>query len=310
MPLAQLGSVGINYHSVGSGKTVVMVHGLGANQAFWFFSVGSVLASEFRVVSYDLRGHGRSSMPERGYDLGQMAKDLHGLLNQLDVESVHLVGHSFGARVALAAALLHPDRIDSLTLADTQLSSIQPRMRLADWPHWPAWKRQLAAQGVTPLPDDEEPITFHLLASFNRHAGAVTSGAAGARPLTRPSLRSRDMGRRGSAQWSTLLKTTSALTEFEDEKPLTIPNLKTIRVPVLGVYGEYSHCVPTGNGLAQILPDYRLVMIPRAGHFHPAVRPRLFTRVLRTFLLRQSSPGGTNRPHNHGRLGLVGDHNA
>lgn len=307
MPLAELGPVRINYHSVGSGKTVVMVHGLGANQAFWFFSVGSVLASEFRVISYDLRGHGRSSMPTQGYDLGQMAEDLHGLLNRLEVESVHLVGHSFGARVALAAALLHPQKIDSLTLADTQLSSIQPRMRLADWPHWPAWKRQLAAQGVSPLPDDDEYITFHLLASFNRHAAAITNGATRAGPMTRPSLRNRDMGRRGSAQWSTLLKTTSALAEFDDENPLTLPNLQTIRVPVLGVYGEYSHCVPTGRALARILPDYRMVMIPRAGHFHPAVRPRLFTRVLRTFLLRQNA-AGTSSPRDRRTLGFVGDH--
>jgi len=111
----------IHYESAGQGEAVVLIHGLGANLAFWFMTIGRHLAQQYRVITYDLRGHGASSITPRGYMLPNMVEDLVQLLDHLGVQRAHIVGHSFGARVALAFTILQPQRVMSLTIADTQL---------------------------------------------------------------------------------------------------------------------------------------------------------------------------------------------
>ena len=290
MPMLATESIRLNYHTLGGGEVVVLIHGLGANMAFWFLNIATTLAQRYRVVTYDLRGHGRSDAPAYGYRLEQMVEDLNALLDHLGIASAHLVGHSFGGRVALCETILHTSRVQSLTIADSQLACLQPRMRLRDWYHWPVWKRQLEKQGLTSLPDDDEFISYHLLAGFNQFGTSIANGEiAEGQHRARPSLRTRDMGHRGSIMWARLLETTSAGHEFEDEAPLSEQGISAIRVPTCAIFGEYSHCLPTGRALTRLIPGCRLVQLPRAGHFHPAVRPRLFTRVLRAFLAQHSN---------------------
>jgi pimeloyl-ACP methyl ester carboxylesterase len=292
MPMMATGPVRLHYYSRGEGEVLVFIHGLGANMAFWLLNIAAGLAQNYRVITYDLRGHGRSDAPPSGYRLPEMVDDLNALLDYLDVPSAHVVGHSHGARVGLSQAIVRPERVRTLTVADTQIASLQPRLRLRDWPHWPEWRRQLREQGVHALPDDGEYITFRLLARFNQFGSAIVQGdmAQGAAGV-RPSLRTRDMGRRGGLRWAQLMESTSAAQEFDDENPLTQQSLASINVPTLGVFGEYSHCIPTGQALPRVIPNYRMVVIPGVGHFHPAIRPRMFMSVLRGFLARQDRPG-------------------
>jgi pimeloyl-ACP methyl ester carboxylesterase len=152
----------------GQGEDVVMIHGLGANLAFWYMGIAKEIATNFRVITYDLRGHGRSRMQESGYTLNSMGDDLDALLDHLGVTRAHIVGHSFGARVALAYTIRRPERVASLTVADTQVSCLQPPVRLRDWPYWGTWKKQLIEQGHDTLPSEDEIINYRLLASFNR----------------------------------------------------------------------------------------------------------------------------------------------
>jgi len=282
MPQLVLDDVDLHYQCMGEGADVVLIHGLGANLAFWFPGVFPMLARRYRVTAYDLRGHGRSGMPPSGYDMGSMVRDLDRLLNALHVDRAHLVGHSFGARVALHYAVAHPGRVATLTLADTQLKALQPPMRLGDWPHWPRWKEHLAAQGIESFPSDDEVISFRLLAMFAEFPTQVSEG----RPLRRrrrPSLKRRDMGRRGSALWKRLLRETSAVTDLEDE-PVTLNQIRALRVPTLALFGELSHCMPTCDALQRLLPECRAELVPQVGHFHPAVKPGAFLRAVGAFL--------------------------
>ncbi|MFL5542204.1 MAG: alpha/beta fold hydrolase, partial [Longimicrobiaceae bacterium] len=118
MPRALVGGVHLHYAQTGRGPDLVMVHGLGANLAFWGLRIAPLLAREFRVTSYDLRGHGRSAAPPAGYTCADMAGDLLGLMEHLELAPAHLVGHSFGGGVALLAAALRPERVRTLVLAD------------------------------------------------------------------------------------------------------------------------------------------------------------------------------------------------
>lgn len=278
-------------------QTVVLIHGLGANLAFWYLGIAKALARIYHVAMYDLRGHGRSALVRQGYTLTDMGTDLTRLLDHLQLERVHLVGHSFGARVALAYAIANPNRVHTLTVADTQISALQPQVRLRDWPYWERWKLELQQQGFQDLPDEDEPINFRMLAYFSRLAADPSAGAA----RRGPSLRRRDMGNKGADRWERLMET-AARQEFERDHEITISGLRGLTTPTLLMFGEFTHCIRSYERLRELLPDATTMLVPEAGHFHPAVRPRLFVASLRRFLAAHGTPAPELSEHRPPRL--------
>jgi len=123
MALVNAGDVSLNAVELGEGPPVVMLHGLiSGSSASWYFTCAPVLAKNHRVILYDLRGHGRSAPAAGGYDTATLAKDLENLLDAMGVdEPVSLVGHSYGALVAMRFALAHPERVNRLALVEAPL---------------------------------------------------------------------------------------------------------------------------------------------------------------------------------------------
>jgi 3-oxoadipate enol-lactonase len=109
-----------NYRLEGrAGSPVVtLTHPLGVTLALWDDHVRS-LARQYRVLRYDVRGHGDSEIPMGPYTLDQMADDLFALLDSLGVAQTHFVGVSMGGLIGMTAALAQPQRIRSLALCDT-----------------------------------------------------------------------------------------------------------------------------------------------------------------------------------------------
>jgi pimeloyl-ACP methyl ester carboxylesterase len=282
MPSLAAGDVKLNYLQLGRGEPLILIHGLGANLSFWYFGAARILARRRGLLMYDLRGHGRSSTPQEGYGLHQMVQDLVNLLDFLSIERADVAGHSFGGRIALALAALHPQRVRSIVIADTQIRALQPPVRLSDWTYWAWWKAELEGQGLVDLPADETLIDHNLLAKLSQAHGAIGDQGRG-----RISLRTRDMGDRGLERWQHLLARTSADREFADESFLVPSTLQTISKPMLLAFGKFSHCLPTADRLLDCVPNAQLIIIPGAGHFFPVVKPRLFARVVEAFLLRQ-----------------------
>jgi pimeloyl-ACP methyl ester carboxylesterase len=97
-------------------QTVVLHHGMAKNHQFWYAWV-PILAPHYRVVRFDMRGMGQSSVPERGYpwSLDHFANDLLGVLDQLGLQQVHLIGETVGGSISMRFASLHPERLLSLT---------------------------------------------------------------------------------------------------------------------------------------------------------------------------------------------------
>jgi pimeloyl-ACP methyl ester carboxylesterase len=281
MPSFATPEVKLNYLQLGGGECLVLIHGLGANLSFWYFGAARFLARTRTVLMYDLRGHGHSSMPARGYGLHQMVRDLVDLLDFLGIARADVVGHSFGGRVAMALAILHPDRVRNLIVADTQVRALQPPVRLSEWAYWSRWKAELESQGLMDLPPNEAIIDHKLLAGLSQKGDFAGQGRL------RISLRARDMGHKGMERWQQLLADTSADREFLNESFLLPSTLRTITTPTLLVFGKFSHCLPTADRLLDSLPNARLLLVPGAGHFVPIVKPRLFARLTEAFLLRQ-----------------------
>ncbi len=84
----------------GAGRPIVCLHGLASN-ARWWDSVAGYLSPPHRVLAVDLRGHGLSDRPERGYGFPEVTGDLTALISQLELSRPLVVGHSWGASVAL-----------------------------------------------------------------------------------------------------------------------------------------------------------------------------------------------------------------
>src|SRR3954467_7832901 len=110
MPHIQANNRSFHYWQSGQGPDIVLVHGLGGNLAGWHLGVVPELQLHYRVLTYDLRGHGRSDAAP-GYTTADMVQDLVGLLDALEIHTAAVVGHSWGGDIALHLAQLHPDRV-------------------------------------------------------------------------------------------------------------------------------------------------------------------------------------------------------
>ncbi|WP_137113791.1 alpha/beta hydrolase [Mesorhizobium sp. GR13] len=102
----------------GKGPALIFIHGIGARRAVWT-DVISRLKGDFTCISYDLRGHGESPMPNGLFGLDDLVEDLEALRSRLNVESAHFAGHSLGGMIGPAYALRFPDRVKSLGLLST-----------------------------------------------------------------------------------------------------------------------------------------------------------------------------------------------
>jgi pimeloyl-ACP methyl ester carboxylesterase len=227
------------------GPPLVMLHGLlVGSMATWYFGAGPKLARRFHVVLGDLRGHGLSSPAATGYDLATLGLDLHAQLQLAGSGSVSLVGHSYGALVALRYALAHPGRVRQLAIIDAPL----PPSRVPDLE---AFLSKSPEDMVTSLP----PALAENIASGGRQ------------------------GRRLLAQLQRLVQQSSLLADIAAEPDFTDEELARIDIPVLLVYGDRSGCRPAGERLARTLPKARLRILP-GGHFLPSDQPALLANLL------------------------------
>jgi 3-oxoadipate enol-lactonase len=102
----------------GVGEPLVLLHPLALSGELWT-PLAEALADEFQVFAFDLRGHGRSAWDGKPFSIEDLADDVAGALDDLDLPAVSLVGLSLGGSVAVTFAGLYPERVRSLVLADT-----------------------------------------------------------------------------------------------------------------------------------------------------------------------------------------------
>lgn len=105
----------VNFLCEGTGQSVLLIHGVGADLHSWD-RVAGILAENFRVIRADLRGHGRSHRIRGGFSLEQFAWDNLAVLDQLGVEAANVVGFSLGGLVAQSLCLQAPQRVSKMIL--------------------------------------------------------------------------------------------------------------------------------------------------------------------------------------------------
>ena len=113
-----MASVDCSYSIKGSGPAVIFVHGIGARKTSWN-EVCKYLENDFTCISYDLRGHGDSPKGVLPYSLQDLVDDLETLRQKLNIQKIHIVGHSLGGMIGPAYALSFPENVISVSLLST-----------------------------------------------------------------------------------------------------------------------------------------------------------------------------------------------
>lgn len=109
---------GIDLHVVdeGSGPAILLLHGFPNTAKLWANQIPTLVEQGFRVIAPDLRGYGRSAAPEDvdAYSVINVTEDLRSLMDELEIEDAHVVGHDWGAATAWAFASFYAPRVVSL----------------------------------------------------------------------------------------------------------------------------------------------------------------------------------------------------
>lgn len=182
----------IYYERTGSGPALVLIHGLGGNHAVWYRQVPR-LARRYSVITVAQRGFSPSTGDRTDLDVSRMVEDLMAVLDELNVETAALVGQSMGGWTALAAALIHPDRIRAVVMADTtggifdttiltHYEAVVARARtLADRP--PPLGRHPALDLEFSRSNPDEAYLYQLLTTFGAPDPGYIAGALGTQRL-------------------------------------------------------------------------------------------------------------------------------
>jgi aminoacrylate hydrolase len=118
MPRIVIGDGALYYERQGVGFPVLFISGLSGFASFWQDQVAA-FARKFDVVTHDHRGIGQSDVTRSGFTVDRMAADVMGLMDALEIERAHIVGHSTGGAIAQILAIEHPKRLASVVLSAT-----------------------------------------------------------------------------------------------------------------------------------------------------------------------------------------------
>ncbi|MGH9225134.1 MAG: alpha/beta fold hydrolase [Acidimicrobiales bacterium] len=255
------GGVKLHYQQLGEGPDLVMIHGLTGNLAVWHLKILPLLADHFRCLTYDLRGHGYSDMPPTGYTPDDMAEDLLGLLDALGIERAYLVGHSFGADVALYLSLLHPDRVQEVVAIEAAIPATIYLRDRDDWEGWAYWSDLLEKSGFPVPPERRTDVEYLLRLSLQvpKKWGPLAGLPRNADRVVR------------------LIDTTRVVEEAGLVGSLTVEAIPTVTTPVTLLYSESSAFASTQHYLAEHLANAKTVGLPPTewGHFGPLEQPEV-----------------------------------
>lgn len=108
----------LHYEEYGSGTPLLLIHGLGSSTLDWEYQIPA-LSQHYRVISLDLRGHGRSDKPRERYSIAGFAEDVAALIEHLSLPPVHLVGISMGGMTGFQVGVDYPELLKSLTIVNS-----------------------------------------------------------------------------------------------------------------------------------------------------------------------------------------------
>lgn len=255
---------GAHFHAelAGSGEAIAMLHGFLVDSSQWDETFAA-LANTHRVLRYDLRGFGRSSMPAAPF---AHHDDLAHMLDACEIGRTALVGCSGGAATALDFAVAHPQRVSALALIGAGY-----------WGHYASRTPEARAFLAALESGDADALLATSLQAFvDGPRRAPEQGRAAARERI-AAMSAWNFGRDDGYWKHATLQRDPAVPALE--------RLAELDLPVLLIVGEEDQpeVVELSECLAAGLPDARLVRVPDAGHHADVERPDIVLPLLRAF---------------------------
>src|SRR6478735_9086288 len=253
------------YEIHGEGPPLVMLMGIGYDSTLWTLQQVPVLLTRFSVVLLDNRDAGRSSRADHQYTIADMADDVAGVLDALDIHHTHLLGLSMGSMIGMEFALRHPDRLDRLILAGPDAaparSAVDP---IAIW----NWVKTNDPSGEV---FGGQQLTWLFSSTFlpNQQAVKETIALLASNP--------------NPVQPDAYDRQAQAYLQFD-----ALDRLEAIKVPTLVVVGEQDLLTPpwVAREVAAGIPGARFEIITGNGSSHvvPLERPDDFNQLVTNFL--------------------------
>lgn len=254
------GDAEIFYWTVGEGPPVLLLHPFPVHHEFWL-PAAQELASRFRLVLPDLRGHGDSEVGEGPATMEKHAADVRAVMDDADIGRAPMIGVSIGGYLLFEFWRKYRSRVAALALCNTKAPADDAQARAG---------RLQAANDVLERGTEPffESMIQKVLAKSTRESRPDLVDAA-IRMMKRMSPQDVAQVQRGMAG-----------------RPDSVETLKTINVPTLLVTGDEDSM--TGVKEAELMrghiPNSQMRVIPRAGHYSPWEQPQDFARIVRQFL--------------------------
>jgi 3-oxoadipate enol-lactonase len=245
-------STALHHRSDGPDGAPVLVLGPSLGTDLHLFDAQvAALADHYRIIRYDLPGHGDSPTPDGPYTMAGLASDVVSLLDRLGIDHVHYAGVSIGGAIGQQLALDHPDRVLSLTM-------IASAARFADPDSWPQRAATVRENGT-------EAMVASRAGTWFVHSFAATAEAARLLAMLRATTAE---GYAGCCE---------AIATFDLRD-----RLSEIDVPVLAIAGSSDPATPPDmvRVISDGVSDGRFVVIPASAHLLNAEKPERVTELL------------------------------
>ena len=266
--------------TMGKGRDVVLIHGLGGTKSSFFETAAALAAGGYRVHVIDLPGFGASSKPLRApYNARWFAETIVAVLDAMEIDRALLVGNSMGGRVAIEVGLVAPERVDGVALLSPAVAFVKrelhPIVRLLrpEWgllPH--AIPRPLVARQFWSLFHDREAIDQAL-------ADVVVDGFRKiyANPAGRHAFLASARNIYLDAPWG---------------RKGFYPRLSGLQAPALFVWGSHDWLIPASfrHVVDEWLPSARQIVLPGCGHVPQVEQPDAVNPLLLRFFDEAGSP--------------------
>lgn len=271
------------YVRMGSGPAVLLLHGLGCDHTTWG-PVMESLARTHTVIAPDLLGHGESDKPRADYSVGGYANGMRDLLTMLGIDTVTVVGHSFGGGVAMQFAYQYPERTERLVLVGSGGlgPEVSPAIRAITTPGFHQVMAVLAAPGLRHLTTTTLRMLARTRVSQLRDLGEVADIYDSFKdPHTRAAIRHVV---RAVVDWKGQIVTMSDRAYLTEAMPMCV------------VWGADDLVIPVAHAsnASALAPTARIEIIPNAGHFPHKDHPERFVKIVRDFM-RSTEPSRYDR---------------
>lgn len=236
----------------GAPNTLILIHGMFSNLSVYYFKIAPLLAKKFHVIMYDLKSHGLSARFDTGYRFSDMTEDLIHLLDELNLDKVHLVGYSFGGLISINTCINYPERIEKLCVIEAPNPGDRKAVGLID-----IYSKEFLENYILNFTD-----------------------------TTRVNMGKRQL-EKNHRMYEYLFNNTSIKVDMECEMNFfKTASFNLINQETLLLYGKQSNCLDSGNRLSSKITDSQLKVL-EGDHNLPIQQPEVVAETLIDFLTKE-----------------------